>query len=50
MADFVSATHHFHSILLAHIQPLMGLFLLIYLHSLLLLTSLRLDSFLFIAW
>ena len=47
---FVSATHHFHSIPLAHIQPLTGLFLLIYLLSSLLLISLRLDSFLFIAW
>ena len=47
---FVSATYHFHSILLALIQPLTGLFLLVYLHSLLLLNFLRLDSFLFIAW
>ena len=49
MAGFVSATHHFHSVLLVVFQPLMGLFLLIYMHSLLLLISLRLDSFLFIA-
>ncbi len=46
----VSATHHFHSVLLVAFQPHMGLFLLIYMHSLLLLISLRLDSFLFIAW
>ncbi|SCZ53789.1 hypothetical protein SAMN04488118_102191 [Epibacterium ulvae] len=50
LAVFVSATYHFHSILLALIQPLTGLFLLVYLHSLLLLNFLRLDSFLFIAW
>lgn len=47
---FVSATHHFYSIQLALIQPLMGLFLLTCLYSLLLFIALRLDSFLFISW
>ena len=47
---FVSATYHFYSVAFDVVWPLMGLFLLIYLHSLLLLVFLRLDSFLFIAW
>ncbi len=47
---FVSATHHFYSVAFDVVWPLMGLFLLANLHSLLLFDSLRLDSFLFIAW
>ena len=50
MADFVSATYQIHSLLFGSDQPLKGLFSRAYLHSLLLLNSLRLNSFLFIAW
>ncbi len=46
----LSATYHFHSIAFDAVRPHMGLFLLAYSYSLLLLNFLRLDPFLFIAW
>ena len=47
---FVSATHHFHTVVFRPIQRHMALFLFDYLHSLLISEFLRLHSFLFIGW